>query len=489
VSGLFAQACPVSRWAQERPDHPAVVSGPNGWSYRDLEAQVASWAGRLVAVGVTRGDRVALLGGNRLELVAQIHAVGRLGAVAVMLNARLTSAELLPQIQLASPRVILAEPSLAPQVSQTGLLYAGPKEAKPVCAASRDPEADFAILFTSGTTGRSKAAVLTWGNFVASAQASAANLGGSPEDRWLATLNFFHVGGLAMLTRCALFGATLVLQGRFDPRDVNAAIDQGATHVSLVATTLARTLEARGDVPFPATLKGVLVGGGPVPPSLLSRARALGGPVLLTYGLTEACSQVTTERPLEADAVTAGPPLPGLSVRVVGEGGAVLPPGEVGEIEVRGPTVMRGYLGDPEATALTLVAGWLRTRDLGALDERGRLRVFARRTDLILTGGENVYPAEVEALLLDHPALDDVAVLGLADPVWGQRVVAAIVVKSAVSAVSDAELERFCRERLAGYKVPRSFFRRPALPRNATGKVDRAALRQQLDYSEPHQTS
>jgi len=482
----MSEPCPVSRWAREAPDHPVVVGAQFRWSYRELEAQVASWAGRLAAAGVGKGDRVALLSGNRPELVAQIHAVGRLGAAVVMLNARLTAAELAPQLERASPRTILADPSLAPLVSSTGLLFSGPDNAPPVFGSALDPDAVFAILFTSGTTGRSKAAALTWGNFLASARASAANLGGDPSHRWLATLNFFHVGGLAMVTRCALYGATLVMQGRFDPRDVNAAIDQGASHVSLVATTLARTLEARGDVPFPPSLKAVLIGGGPVPASLLTRARALGAPVLQTYGLTEACSQVTTERPSEADGLTAGPPLPGLSVRIVGEDGAALPPGDVGEIEVRGPTVMRGYLSDPEATAKTLVDDWLRTRDLGTLDVQGRLRVFARRTDLILTGGENVYPAEVEAALLQHPALEEVAVLGLEDPVWGQRVVAAVVSKSDVS---DAELERFCRERLAGYKVPRGFFRLSALPRNANGKVDRTALRQQLGYSPPHQTS
>jgi len=462
-----------------------VVAPGLRWSYAELERRVADWAGRLGASGVGRGDRVGVLSANRAEVVAQLFAIARCGAVAVMLNARLTAAELRPQLELAEPRVILAEASLVAKVADPGLLLQGGEGAAPVMERPLDPDALFAILFTSGTTGRAKAAGLTWGNFVASARASAANLGAEPSHRWLATLPFFHVGGLAMITRCALAGATLELHERFDPAAVNASIDGGASHVSLVATTLARTLEARGERPFPPSLRAVLIGGGPVPVTLLGQARRLGAPVLQTYGLTEACSQVCTERPADADGLTAGPPVRGTSVRIVDEHGQPLPPGGVGEIEVRGPTVMRGYFRDEEATRGALVDGWLRTRDLGMLDERGRLRVFSRRTDLILSGGENVYPAEVEAVLFQHPALVEAAVLGLEDPVWGQKVAAAVVLRSGVP---DADLERFCRERLAGYKVPRSFLRVDALPRNATGKVDRTALRQQFGYLPPSQT-
>jgi len=208
----------------------------------------------------------------------------------------------------------------------------------------------------------------------------------------------------------------------------------------------------------------VLVGGGPCPVDLLAEARARGWPVLQTYGLTEVTSQVATERPAEADGATAGPPLDGTKLRVVG-----------GEIQVRGPTVMRGYAGDPAATARAFTAdGWLRTGDLGALDARGRLTVFSRRTDLVVTGGENVYPAEVEAALLAHPDVEDAAVCGIPDAEWGQSVAAAVQLRRAVDA---AELVRHCRGRLAGFKVPRVLLEVTALPRNANGKVDRVALR------------
>jgi o-succinylbenzoate---CoA ligase len=200
----------------------------------------------------------------------------------------------------------------------------------------------------------------------------------------------------------------------------------------------------------------VLVGGGPAPVALLARARAAGLPVLHTYGLTEAGSQVTAERPGDADGATAGWPLPGVEVRV-----------SDGEIEVRGPTMMLGYLGEPP------LSGWFPTGDLGAVDGRGRLVVQARRSDLIVSGGENVYPAEVEAALLSHPDVADCAVLPWPDEELGQIGCAAVVVRRPVG---DAELREHCRARLAGFKVPRKFAVLDALPRNAAGKADRPAL-------------
>jgi O-succinylbenzoic acid--CoA ligase len=200
----------------------------------------------------------------------------------------------------------------------------------------------------------------------------------------------------------------------------------------------------------------VLVGGGPAPAGLLARARSAGLTVLQTYGLTEAASQVTAERIGDADGTTAGVPLPGTQVRV-----------RNGEIEVRGPSLMVGYLGEPP------LEGWLRTGDLGELDARGRLLVHARRTDLIVSGGENVYPAEVEAALLGHPAVSDAAVVPWPDPEYGQVACAAVVARSTAA---QADLEQHCRARLAGFKVPRRWMFLRELPRGSSGKLDRVAL-------------
>lgn len=403
--------------AQRHGSAPALIFQGRTWTWADVDREVAAKAEAL-------GPRevVVLQSWNAPELVWTFFACGRIGALFVPLNARLTPAEV--------ARLPIPTRKSAPEV--------------------------IAGLFTSGTTGTPRLIELTRGNFEANAAANAQRLGGEASQRWLGTLPLFHIGGLAMLYRCAAYGASIALESAFDAQRACDALDhEGVTHASFVPTMLERILELRGARPF-AGVRGVLIGGGPMTTATLKRARAAGLPVLQTYGLTEACSQVTTETLEEADGTTAGPPIPGLEVRVVEPDAS-----GVGEIEVKGPTVAYG------------LGPWLRTKDLGRLDERGRLTIFARRMDLILSGGENVYPAEVEAVLKEHPAIADVAVAPRADAEWGQVPVAVVALRSGVD---DAELSAWARERLAGFKVPRAWVRVDAVPRNATGKVDRQAL-------------
>jgi len=307
------------------------------------------------------------------------------------------------------------------------------------------------VLFTSGTTGAPKAARLALDNLEASARAANEVLEVEARSRFLCVLPLFHVGGLGILFRCQLAGATVLLHDRFDAAAVARELREGATHASLVATTLARVLE-QGSA-FPPAI--VAVGGGPVPAPLLERARRAGLRVVQTWGMTETCSMATCERPGDADGTTAGPPLPGFEVRV-----------DAGEIAVRGAAVMRGYLGHEP-----LRGGFFRTGDLGELDARGRLAVHARRTDLIVSGGENVYPGEVEAALQAHPGVREAAVLPAPDERWGQVAIAYVV-----TTAKDQELRDFLRARIAPYKVPARFVHLTALPRNAGGKVDRVML-------------
>lgn len=468
--------CPVRQQARARPDAVALVVAGRILNYRELDREIAGWVARLSRRGVRAGDRVAVLSWNRPELVFLFHAAARLQAALAPLNARLTAAEVVPLAGRLGARVTLAEAALAARLPEAEPLERLAGEA-PGAAEDRgelDPASVQAVLFTSGTTGAPKAAQLTVGNFQASADASAANLSRDVDQRWLACLPLFHVGGLAMVARCARYGAALRLETGFDPDRVNDAIDRGeVTHLSLVATALARLLEAREGRSAPAMLRAILVGGGPVPPALAGEARRVGLPVLQTYGLTEACSQVATERPGGADGHTAGPPLPGLRVRIVDDARRVLPADEIGEIEVAGPTVMRGYLDDPAATDEALRDGWLRTRDVGRLDRRGRLTVLARRRDLILSGGENVYPAEIEAVLLQHPGVRDAVVVAKSDATWGQVPWAMIAVRSGHA---PGELDAWCRARLAAFKVPKGYVVVDAIPRNAGGKPDRQVL-------------
>ena len=429
---MVSSGCPVKAQARRDPDGLALVAGDRRWSWDGLDAEVAATAGALRAAGVSPGERVAVLAANHPATVVLLFALRRVGAALVPLNVRLAPAELLAQRDRVRPRLLLADAERMEVLPGAEPLEGWTRTgAVPVDKGATDPAADWALLFTSGTTGKPKAAQLTVAALDALARASAENLGPRPADRWLCNLPLFHVGGLGTAVRCAHDGAALVLHARFDAGAmVRAVREDGITHGSLVARTLEECLEAglerRG-------LRGVLVGGGPVPPALVERARARGIPVLLTYGLTEACSQVTTERPGDADGTTAGAPLPGLDVRIVDVDGRPLPPGEEGAIAVRGPTLMRGYLDDEAATAEVLRDGWLRTGDLGRLDPRGRLTVLARRSDLILSGGENVYPAEVEAVLAMHPGVAEVAVVGRPDSRWGQVPVAVVVPRPAAA--------------------------------------------------------
>ncbi len=503
------------------PERLALVAGDERLTFGALDRRATDVAGRLVGLGVQPGDRVAGLLRNGAPMVELVHGVGRAGAVLVPLNVRLAPAELAWQIADSRPRLLLYDEandasarealtsqSLLPPTGEGGNVplhalrvdaFASlPCESAFVPRDRVDLAAVHTVIYTSGTTGRPKGAMLTYGNHWWSAMGSALNLGLHDDDRWLAVLPLFHVGGLSILMRGVIYGVPVLVHERFDPVAVNRAIDEdGVTVVSVVASMLRRMFDARGGQPYPPTLRQVLVGGGPVPLPLLEECLRRGVPAVQTYGLTETASQAVTLAP--ADALrkpgSAGKPLLPNELRIERDG---VPVGadEVGEIVLRGPTVTPGYADRPEETARVLRDGWLRTGDLGHIDAEGYLYVLDRRSDLIISGGENVYPAEVEAVLAAHPAVVEAGVVGADDPRWGQVPVAYVVLRPdrsdnhqwdvspphedrsapEVGNLAD-ELIAFCRERLARYKVPSQVFVVDALPRNAAGKLLRRALR------------
>ncbi|MBU8897060.1 o-succinylbenzoate--CoA ligase [Corallococcus sp. M34] len=474
--------CPIHEGAQRHATAEALTFAGQTWTYAALDAEVARWTAALEQRGVGHGSRVAVLSTSHPSVVFLFWALGRLGAIHAPLNARLTAVELAPLVEDIGPVLRLAQTALAERLPGAEPLesWATNSRVPSSTRVSLHRDSPRVILFTSGTTGRPKGAVLAEGAFRASARASEANLGAHRAPRWLGTLPLFHVGGLAMLTRTAYEGGCLLLHERFDASAVNHAIDvAGATHASFVATTLERVLDERRDRPVPDTFRLALIGGGPVPTPLLARARAASLLALQTYGLTEACSQVATERPSEADGRTAGPPLPSIEVRIVDPRGHILAVGEEGDLEVRGETVMAGYWNRPDATREALRDGWLRTRDVGVLDARGRLTLLSRRTDLIVRGGENLYPAEIEAVLANHPAVQESAVVGVPEPRWGEVPVAFVVARAGRPAPTGDDLTAWCRQSLAGFKVPARFLFIAELPRNAMSKVERGVLRQQ----------
>ena len=464
------------------------------WSYSGLDAAVDETAGRLAALGIETGDHVGMLMGTQLLSVCLLHAAQRLGVRLVPLNDRLTAAELATQIDHSDLSVLVCggdTEQLAveaagstpvasvddPQWAEVKSFRAvEPEPVEPAEWCRDDPQL---MVFTSGSTGEPKAVVLTMGNLLSSATASAFRLGIDPDDRWLLTLALYHVGGIAPVFRSTLYGTAVVLRSSFDPGRVADDIDRyDVSVVSLVPTMLAEMLERRGTLS--ESLRAVLLGGAPAPDSLIERCRNYSVPVFPTYGMTETASQIATARPAAAfdQPGTVGRPLLWTGLTIVGDDGQPVEAGERGEIVVSGPMVAAGYYGDVDANVEAFSEHGLRTGDVGYRTEDGSLFVLNRIDDRIITGGENVDPGEVVAVLREHPEVDAAAVVGVDDDKWGQRVAALVVPKS--ETLSPSALEAACRERLAGYKCPKQIAFTDGLPRTASGTIKRPAVRDQL---------
>ena len=420
----------LHRAARSRPGHVALRADDGALTYAELDASATLAAQRLRALGVGPGDRVGIALPARRAFVQTLHGCLRLGAVAVPVDLRLSAAE--RRLRTTGCAAVVGEP------------LAGLVEEGAPLALTHDLDATAIVVHTSGTTAGPRAIELTYGNWLWSALGSAVALGVDPADRWLCTLPLSHVGGLSILVRSAIYATTVILHERFDAEAAAGELATRATLVSVVPTTLARLLDA--GLRHPPALRAALVGGAPIVPALLARAAAAGVPTVSTYGLTEACSQVTT----------GGPPLFCTRVRL----------GPEREILVAGPTVAPGAVA---------ADGWLHTGDEGALDVEGNLTVTGRRGDTIITGGENVAPTEVEAVLAAHPAVAEAGVHGAPDAEWGQRVVATVVLRRGETA-SEEDLRGYCRVRLAGYKVPRVVRFAPELPKTVSGKLLRRSL-------------
>lgn len=463
---------PFVRVQPRRRADTALVADGRAWTFGELDRRMGGFVAALLAGAVRPGDRVALRGSNRAETVVALLGMAAAGVTAVLVHPRLTDAE---------ARALIDDAAVALALDDAGvdaLLREGASAPWPALAAPRlsDP---LAMIYTSGTSGRPKGAVLTHGAFAASAAASERNLAWSPGDRWVAPLPVAHVGGLSVLTRCLLARRPVALLPRYDAGAVLDAVRAGGSLVSVVPTMLRALLEAdQGNTLREARV--VLVGGAACPPELLAESKARGVRALATYGMTEMCSQVATQRrgiPAHHDV---GRPLHGVELRLAGDDGDAVEAGEVGRITVRGPMRMRGYWGHPPLAD----EEWFDTGDLGSLDADGVLSIHARRTDLIVTGGENVYPAEVERALESHPSVAAALVFGVPDPVWGQRVAAAVVPRGEVpdEAAWRAALVEHVRARLANFKRPRLIARVDAIATLPSGKPDRAGAAARYGY-------
>ena len=434
-----------------RDDAVALIDAERAWTYAELDRAVTARADILREAGVHDGVREGRVTPVVLHPdaagVVELLALWRLGATPAPLNPRLTEPE-----QRAA-RAALEGATGAAQ----------------------------AILWTSGTAGRPRGVAISFAALRASTQGAAARLGLGADDVWLASLSPAHVGGLVLVTRSVLLGGTLVAVGACDAaRTLSLMHGRGMehsdhvriTHASLVPTQLLRLLDESHDAPPPPTFRCALVGGAETPSALLARAHAAGWPVALTYGLTEATSQVATATPelTRRKPGTVGRPLSGVEVRV----------GADDEILVRGRTLASGYVGHGVG-AMVDAEGWHHTGDLGRLDAEGDLWVIGRKVDRIVSGGVTIDAVEVEEALRTHPHIADVCVVGVPDAEWGERVAA--WVEASGGQLDLDGVDRHVRSLLSAPKVPRAYLAGGALPRNANGKVDRTAVRATLARS------
>ncbi|MCO6414717.1 AMP-binding protein [Siccirubricoccus sp. KC 17139] len=474
----------LDRHAARTPDRVALRHGAEAITYAGLAAQAAALAGGLGARGIGRGDRVAFLGLNHPAQLVLLAACARLGAILVPLNWRLAAPELRFMLEDSGARLLfalpehlaLAEAALPPACA---LLAPAAPPTGPAPPALGEAGDALLLIYTSGTTGRPKGAVLDQRALLANALNGRRLHALGPADRVLTVLPMFHVGGLNIQTVPALLaGATVLLHPRFEPDAFFDTLAAERPTLTLLVPAVMQALVAhpRWKTADLSCLRAIGAGSSDVPLPLIEAFQARGVPVQQVYGATETSPIALYQSVAEAMAHpgSIGRPAALCDCRVVDAAGRPLPPGEAGEIEVRGPNVMRGYWKAPEATAAALRQGWFRTGDVGIRDAAGRFWFTDRLKHLIISGGENIYPAEVERVLREAPGVAEGAVCGRPDLRWGEVPVALVVPGEGFD--PDAVL-RFFEGRLARFKHPRAVIAVPSLPRTALGKVQVEALR------------
>jgi malonyl-CoA/methylmalonyl-CoA synthetase len=492
----------LSESASKLPDKPAVIFEGISHSYREFDRQVARYASMLHAEGIGKGDRVAVQLTKRMEFLYLHFAALSIGAITLPLNPEYREGEIGYFLSDSGSSLFVTDGERFRRAAGTirefsGLrtllvdgadgegagrladrLAAAPSRFRRSYPAGGDDVA--MICYTSGTTGRSKGAMITHRNLVSNMLALSEAWEWTERDVLLHVLPLFHVHGLNVATHGSLYaGATIVMHGKFEPRRTWEALEkERCTLLMAVPTIYQRLMSEWEKLERKPDLRGMRVfisGSAPLPENLFHRfEKETGFRILERYGMTET-GMIASNRldPALRVAKSVGEPLPGVRIRVAGSGGEDVRPGEVGEVWIRGENVFRGYWGMPDKTRDSFVEGWFRSGDLGFRDPRdgGRVYLVGRAKELIITGGYNVYPKEVENVLDDHAAVKESAVVGLPDEEFGEKVAAAVVLHDGRGAIAPEVLAAHCRERLASYKCPREVAVVPELPRNAMGKV------------------
>ncbi|WP_327097520.1 AMP-binding protein [Nocardia vinacea] len=463
------------------PDGPAISDGRESLTNAELLLRVRAASRHLNDLGIGAGDVVAVKLTNRLGFVLLLFAAWRIGATVTPVNPSMTDIEVERQLRDSDARLLVVEDESTTPITQTlavDTMYTDPGGFDP--APILDPAALSLLVYTSGTTGTPKGVMLDHSNIEAMAEMMVVALALGPADRSLLILPLFHVNGITIsILSPLLVGGSAVIVGRFDPNSFFDLVERERPTYFSAVPTIYNMLAALPPevVPDTSSLRFGACGAAPASDVLLTRFETrYGFPIIEGYGLSEGTCVSTCNPPAgPRRAGSVGLPLVGQEIRIVDDSGTELASGEDGEVIVRGPNIMRGYLGRPEETARTLVDGWLRTGDVGHFDSDGYLVLVGRSKDMIIRGGENIYPKEIEDVLTTEPSVLEAAVIGVPDEKWGEIVIAYVQPRPG-STIDTAALTELCERHLTGYKRPTAFVV-DAIPKNAVGKIDKPTLR------------
>ncbi|MGG0719738.1 o-succinylbenzoate--CoA ligase [Robertmurraya massiliosenegalensis] len=482
---------PIIKRSYLTPDRVAIHFENKDYTFQELYELGCRKAGYLQKLGVKKGDYVACLLKSHFETAVFLVSLQLIGGTAVLLNNRLTAEELVWQINDSKANILITEKDFVEKVQTVETRFeslttvwketidAVPFE-EPIILEEIDLETVCTVMYTSGTTGNPKGVLQTYGNHWWSATGSALNLGIHEEDSWLCAVPLFHISGYSILMRSLIYGMKMVLHESFQTDKVIESIKrEKVTIMSVVTTMMNRLLDALGEEKLPDNFRCMLLGGGPAPLPVLEQCVERNIPIYQTYGMTETSSQIVTLSPEYSieKLGSAGKPLFPSQLKIVDSDGAEVDAYQSGEIIVKGPNVTKGYLHREHDYEQYFLDGWFKTGDIGYLDKDGFLFVQDRRSDLIISGGENIYPAEIEGVITSHPNIEDAGVIGIEDEKWGQIPVA-FVAKS--GELTEEEIIEFCRGKLANFKLPKKVYFVDQIPRNASRKLLRRVLREMI---------
>lgn len=477
----------MSSWLQkqvnERPDHPAFYWQDEAWTFAEVAQEVKRWTAVFSLKIPNKEKRIALFSRNSKEMYFSILALWELGKELVLLNTHLSLQELHYQLTDAKVNLVVVSTEKLPfftELDQLTVIEMIVTDGTKVVLESDyiyQPNTTASIMYTSGTTGNPKGVMQCFSNHLASALATQENMTITAEDCWLCPVPLFHISGLSIIIRQLVLGCSVRLYSKFDAKIVTNDLAEGqGTVISVVAIMLQELLESYPKKGYSLNFKAILLGGGPISPKALEKCESYGIPVIQSYGMTETCSQVVALSFEDAGNKigSAGKPLMGMAMKIVDGQEKRVPPNEVGEILLKGKNVVRAYLnGEQWQTVKWTADGWFKTGDVGYLDEEGYLYLVSRLSELIISGGENIYPTEIEHILQEFPGVKEVAVVGESDAKWGAVPVAYIVGHSMITA---EKVNAFAKNYLAKYKLPKRIYLCHSLPKTASGKLAKHRL-------------